>query len=279
LLAADLVGRAQLVLAQGGDLGDEGLVLGGRLPVPLGLAGVTHQFVDGGDGDVALLVSEHHGAQHHLFGQLVGLGFHHQHGAFGAGHHQVELGIGQVTLARVEHVLAVDIAHARRADRAVERNTRHGQGRAGADHGGDVSLHLGVEAQHVHHHLHFVEEAVREEGADRAVDQATGERLEFAWAAFALEEAARDATGGVGLLDVVDGQGEEVLARLGFALGHHRGQHDGAFNVDEDRAAGLAGDFTRFEGDGVGAPLEGLGNFVEQAHAVGSPMKAGSSDS
>jgi hypothetical protein len=36
-------------------------------------------------------VAEDHGAQHDLFAQLVGFGFDHQHGGFGAGHHQVQL--------------------------------------------------------------------------------------------------------------------------------------------------------------------------------------------
>ena len=65
--------------------------LAGGLPVPFRLAGVAHQFVDGGDGDVALLVAEDHGAEHDFFGQLVGFGLHHQHGGFGAGDDQVEL--------------------------------------------------------------------------------------------------------------------------------------------------------------------------------------------
>jgi hypothetical protein len=119
--------------------------LGARLPVPLGLAGFAHQFVDGVDGDLALLVAEHHGAQHHLFGQLVGFGLDHQHGGFGAGDHQVQLAVGQLGLARVQHVLAVDVAHARGADRAVERDAADRQRGAGADHGGDVGLHLGVQ--------------------------------------------------------------------------------------------------------------------------------------
>jgi hypothetical protein len=44
----------------------------------------------------------------------------------------------------------------------------------------------------MHHHMHFVEEAFREQRADRTVDQAAGQRLVFAGAAFAFEEAARN---------------------------------------------------------------------------------------
>ncbi len=266
LLGADLISSAQLRLGQFGHLGDEGLILGRCLPVPDRLAGVTHQLVDGVDRHLALVMTEHHGAQHHVFGQLVGLGFHHQHGSFGARHDQIQLGVGQLGLARVQHVFAIDITHAGCADRAVERDAGDGQRGRGGDHGGDVGLHLGVQAQHVNHHLHFIEEAFREQRADGTVDQTAGQGLQLAGAAFTLEEAARDLAGGIGLLDVVDRQREEVLARLGLGLGHHGGQHHGVFDVDDHGTAGLAGDLAGFHGDLMLAPLEGLGDFVEHAH-------------
>ena len=75
--------------------------------------------------------------------------------------------------------------------------------------------------------LHFVVEAFGKQRADRAVDQARGERFLLRRATFALEEAAGDLARGVGLLDVVDGQREEVLAGLGVLRGDDGGQHDG----------------------------------------------------
>jgi hypothetical protein len=80
---------------------------------------------------------------------------------------------------------------------------------------GDVGVDFGVQRHGVDHHVHFVEEAFGEQRADRAVDQAAGQGFVFAGLGFALEEAAGDLAGGVGLLDVVDGQREEVLAGLG----------------------------------------------------------------
>jgi hypothetical protein len=65
-------------------------------------------------------------------------------------------------------------------------------------------------------HLHFVQVAFREQRADRTVDQARGQGFLFGRLAFTLEETARDFAGSIGLLDVVDGQREEVLAGLGF---------------------------------------------------------------
>ncbi|EWS64054.1 hypothetical protein Y695_02706 [Hydrogenophaga sp. T4] len=266
LLVANLVGGLELGFGQAVDLGDQGLVLGGRLPVPGWLAGVAHQLVDRSDRDVALLVTEHHGAEHDFFAQLLGFGFHHQHGSLGASDHEVKLAVLELGLTRIEHVLAVHIAHARSADGAVERDAADRQGGRGGDHGRDIGLHFGVQAHHVHDHLDFVVEAFGEQRADRAVDQAAGQGFQLAGAAFALEEAAGDLAGGVRLFGVVHRQGEEVLAGLGFGLGDHGGEHHGVIDVDQHGAGGLAGDFTGFHGDRVRAPLEGLCDFVEHAH-------------
>ena len=266
LLAADLVGGAQLFLGQVIHLGDEAFVVGRGLPVPHRLAGVAHQFVDGVDRDLALVVAEHHGAEHDFLGQLLGFGLHHQHGGLGAGDDQVQVGQLARGLARVEHVLAVDVADAGGADRAGERNAGDRQGGRRADHGGDVGVDLGVQRQRVDDHVHFVEEAFREQRTDRAVDQARGQRLVLARLGFTLEEAAGDLAGGVGLLDVVHRQREEILAGLGALGGHHGGQHHGVVDVDDHGPAGLAGDLAGFQRDGVGTPLEGLGDFVENAH-------------
>lgn len=80
LLFADLVGGVQAGLGGGGDGGDQGLVLRRSLPVPLGLAGVLDQVMDGVDDGLHLLVAVDHAAEHDFLGQLVGFRFHHQHG-------------------------------------------------------------------------------------------------------------------------------------------------------------------------------------------------------
>ena len=61
LLVADLIGRNELVLRMGGQLGFEVGVTGGGRPVPCGFAGIANQFVDGIDGDLALVVAKNHG--------------------------------------------------------------------------------------------------------------------------------------------------------------------------------------------------------------------------
>lgn len=161
-------------------------------------------------------MAEHHGAQHLIFAQHFRFGFNHQHRACSTGNHQIQTAFFQLVSCRVQHILIVDVTYARCADWAVERNTGQAQGGRGADHRDDVRVHLRVNGNHGRDHLNFVQEAVREQWTDRTVDQTGSQGLAFARTAFATEEAARDAAGGVSTLLVVNGQREEALARLGF---------------------------------------------------------------
>jgi hypothetical protein len=258
LLLAHLVRGAELALDGLGDLGEERLILGRRLPFPHGLARFFDQRMDEVDDGLLLLVAEHHGAQHHFLGQLVRFGLDHQHRGFGSGDHEVELRRRELGLGRIQNVLPVEVSDARGADRARERNAGDRDGGRRADQRGNVRIDLRIDRHHRRDDLHFVVEAVREERAQRAVDQATGQRLLLRRASFTLEEAARDLARGVGLLLVVDGQGKEVLAGLGGLRGHARHEDDGVAEARQDRAPGLAGDLARFEGQRVVTVLDGF---------------------
>ena len=68
-----------------------------------------------------LLVTEYHGAEHDFFGKLFRFRFDHQHRGLGARDNEIELGCRhQLGLARIEHVLVVDVTDARRANRTVK---------------------------------------------------------------------------------------------------------------------------------------------------------------
>ena len=69
-----------------------------------------------------------------VFGQLVRFRLHHQHRVAGAGHDEVELRLLHLVDRRVQHVAAVDVADARRADRAHEGHAGKRQRRRGGDH-------------------------------------------------------------------------------------------------------------------------------------------------
>ena len=192
-----------------------------RLPVPSRLAGFVGELVDRADRRLHLLVAEHDRAEHDLLGQLLRLGLHHQHRVLGAGHDEVELRLLELRRGRVEDVLAVDVADARGADRAVERNAGERERGGDADHRRDVGIDLGVHRHHRRDDLDFVVEAVGEQRPDRAVDQARGQDVLLRRPPFALEEAAGNLAGGVVLLDVVDGERKEVLPGLRL-LGRRR---------------------------------------------------------
>ena len=114
---------------------------------------------------------------------------------------------------RVEHKLALDDADAGGADRAHERNARQGQRGRGGDQRDDVGIVLEVVGEHGGDDLRLVLEALDEQRPDRPVDEARDQRLLLGRAALALEIAARDLAGGIGLLLVVDGQREEIDPR------------------------------------------------------------------
>jgi hypothetical protein len=262
-LLAGLVGVADFRVGQLRHLGDQRFVLRCRRPLPSRLAAFFDHRVDGVDDGLHLGVAEHDRAQHDFFGQLLRFRLDHQHGVLGAGDDQVHLRGLELGGGRVQDVLAVGVADARGADRAAERDAGHAQGGRGADHRRDVRIDFRVHRQHVDDDLDFVEVAFREQRADRAVDQARGQRFFFGRTAFALEEAAGDLTSRVGFLDVVDGQREEVLARLGVFPGNDGCQYHGVFYRHQHGAGCLAGDLAGFQRDRVLAILEGLRNFIK----------------
>ena len=98
------------------------------------------QADDGVDGMLHLAVAEHHGAEHDVFAELLGFGFHHHHRVMGAGDDQFELGIGHVVDRRIELVFAVDVADAGGADRAHEGQAGNGQRGGHRDHRHDIGI-------------------------------------------------------------------------------------------------------------------------------------------
>ena len=172
-------GVAQVLLGELLDTRDHRFVLGGGLPVPGRLAGNFGQRMDGLDGRLHLLVPECHGAQHDVFGQFHRFGFDHQHALLGPGDHQVELRILQLAGGGVENVLAVEVPDTSRTDRAVERDARERQRRRHGEHRNDVGIDFRIARHYRRDDLDFVVKAIREQRADRAIDQAAGQRFFF----------------------------------------------------------------------------------------------------
>ena len=226
--------------------------------VPGILGGGFGQFDDGVQHRLEALVAEHDGAEHDVLGQLLGLGFDHQHAFLGAGDDEVERRILEIVDLGIEHVLAVDIAHARARDRPHEGDARQGQRRRGTHQRDDVGIVLEIVRQHGADHLGLVEETGREQRPDGAVDEPRGQHLLLGRSAFALEESARDLAGGEGLFLVVDGQREEILSRLRLFAGDRGAQHRGLAVGRHHGAVGLARNAAGFEHQAAAAPVNFL---------------------
>ncbi len=222
---------------------------GCRRPRPRGLARFGFHFGDGLDRHLHLLVAEHHCAQHHCLGQAVGLRLDHQHRFGGAGDHQVKLRILELRDARVEHVLAVDVADLGGGDRSLERHAGNRQRGRRTDQRRDIGIDFRIDRHHGGDDLDFVEEVLGEQRADWPIDEARGQRLLFGRAAFAFEEPAGNAARGVGLLDVIDGQRKEILVGVGDLAGRRGDQNDGLAHGDHHGAVSLAGQLSGFQRD------------------------------
>jgi hypothetical protein len=249
LLLGDAVGLAEVGLGLRRHCCDERRVLCRRRPVPRRLAGFGREFLDRLDRDLHLLVPEDDRAEHDFLGEHLRLGLDHQHRVGRAGHDEVELRSLERAERRIEHVLPVHVTDTRRADRSLERDSRQRQRGGRAKHRGNVGVDLRIERDDGRYDLHLVVEAFREQRANRPVDQARGESLLFRRTAFTLEEAARDAARGVGLLDVVDGEREEILVRVGVLAPDGGDEDDGVAHRNEDGAIGLARKAAGLDGD------------------------------
>ena len=262
ILARVGVGGLDLFADQRLDRSDHVRVVFG-LEVERLLGGVLGQVDDGVDDRLHARVREHQGLEHLLFRQLLGFGFDHHQGVLRARDDQVQGAFAHLVDGRVQHQFAVDHADARGADRAHEGHARDGQSGRGGDHAQDVGIVLKVVLQHGDDDLGLVLEALDEQGADRAVDQAGDQGLLLGRTAFTLEVAARDLARRKGLFLVVDRQGEEIQARLGLTAVDDGGQNHGLAVGRQHGAVGLTGDAARLEGQGASGPLDRLAFDIE----------------
>ena len=241
------------------------------------------QINDQVDNRLDLLVSKVHSAEHFCFGQLVSFGFNHHHSVFGACNNQIEalLGVGAQVLHvvnfGVEDVFTINETNAATSDRAHERRARDGQCSRSSDHRNDIGIVDEVVAQHGAHQQNFVFEARNEQRADRTVDQARSQCFFFGRARFALKETARNFTGGIVFLLVVNRQGEEVLTGFLFLSKGHVCHNRGFAKGGNHGAVSLTGNLAGFQSERFFAPLDGFFHFIEhQRILIGStPAPAG----
>ena len=198
----------------------ERLIRDGLRPGDRRTSHFLRQRLDRFDRDLHLLVAEHDGAEHDLFRQHLGLRLDHEDRVLGAGDDEIELRVLELRSRGVQQVLAVLVADPRAADRAEERETRQRECSGSPEHRRDIRIDLGVHREHRRDHLHFALKPIGEQRPNGAIDETRRQRFLLARAALALEEAARDAARGVGLLLVIDGQRKEIASAHVLLLAH-----------------------------------------------------------
>src|SRR6185437_17053497 len=91
---------------------------------------------------------------------------------------------------------------------------------------GDIRVVFGVGGKYEGDHLSFTTEAFLEQRPHRAVDLAAGQDFALAWAALTLDEAAGNASAGVGVFAIVNGQRKKVDAFTRFGVRGSGGKDD-----------------------------------------------------
>src|SRR5207237_1476183 len=131
-----------------------------------------------------------------------------------------------------------------------------------------VGVVLPVVREHRRDDLRLAVEALREERADRAIDQARREDLLLRGPPLPLEEAARDLARRERLLLVVTGEREEIDAFARGRTRRGRDQHDRLAELDERRSARLLRHPPRLDRQGAAVKLDLYSLVARSRHAV-----------
>src|SRR5690606_25728286 len=234
-------------------------VTGFSLPVPLLDTQFGGPLADGGNGGLECRVREQYGTQHFVFSQFLSLRFHHQYGVFGTSYNHVQQRVLQLAVGWVQQVaIFFGETHTGTTDRAVKRNTGHGQCGRGRDHGADIRINVFLGAHNGQQHLNFVHEAFREQRTNRTVDQTGSQGFFFGRTALTLQVTTRNTTGSVHFFLVMHGQREEILTGFYAFSGNNSGQHLGFAHGSQYGTIGLTGDTASFQSDGFITELEGF---------------------
>ena len=155
--------------------------------------------------------------------------------------------LGHLVERRIEHVLVVDKTDPCTADRPHKGRAGKRQRCGSGDHRDDVGIVLLVVRKHGDDHLRIATPAVGEQRADRAVDQARGQRIFLGRTALALEVAAGNSAGSVKFFRVIDGQRKKVDAFLRLLSRDDGGKHAGLAVSGKHGAVGLTRYSTGFQ--------------------------------
>src|SRR5258708_22585712 len=213
----------------------------------LGFADFLPEFADSRAYLLDLGMAELDGVHHRLFLYFLGAGFDHHDGISGADHHDVDQTFAHFVVSRIHNELAIHQSDAHRTDRTEEWNVRKGESGRRAVDATDVGVVIGIGRQNERDDLSFALEAFGKHRPDGAVNLATGENFALTHTPFALDEAAGDASAGIGVLAIVNSKGKEVDALARIGVGDRRGEDNVFADAHNGGPMGLLGQFSGFK--------------------------------
>ena len=118
-----------------------------------------------------------------------------------------------------------------------------------------VGIVFAVGRKHHGDDLRFIAPRLRKQRAQRPVDHSRSKNFALRGAPFALEEAAGNFSGGIGVFAVIHGEGKKIPV-IRFGIHARRDQHDGIAIARQYGAVGLLGNFSGFQGQRTSADLD-----------------------
>src|SRR5262249_13250414 len=223
------------------------------------------KVLDGANDFLDLRMPKFESLDHSIFADFERAGLHYYDGFFGRRDDDIQRAGLLLGNRRVGNELPIEQADANGGDRGGKRQVRAIRGRSSSSDGNDIRVVFAVCSKNQRVDLGFIAPRFREERAHRSVNQARDEDFTLGRTAFALEEAAGNLARGIGVLAIVNGQGEKV-----FVIRLWR--HDGGIEnycvaiFGNNGSIGLLCDLGRFENERPAANfhrlLEGRWNVI-----------------
>ena len=208
------------------------------------------------DDFLTCVMRKQDGTKHDFFRKLIGFGFNHHHGVICRCNNEVEVTFGNLLICWVQDIFAVQVTNACCADWAHERNARNGHRSRSCNKRQNVRLILAIIAKNLRDCVDFVVETFWEQWTQWTVDQTGNQSFLFSRAAFPLEEATWNTASCRIFFLIVNGQWEEILTILYRLRRGNRAKYNSFAQRRHNSAISLTGNLTRFECQGLSAPLD-----------------------
>src|SRR5580700_4789852 len=171
-------------------------------------------------------VAEFDRVDDHFFAHFLRARLNHHDAIGGADDHNVHRTLAHLIVGRIDDELPVKLSHADRTDRPEEWNIgKRERGRC-AVNSKNVRIVAGIGRKHEGDDLSLALESLGEHRPHRTIDLPTGEHFALAHAAFALDEAARKTSTGVGVFTVINREWEKIDALPRIGVGDGGGEDD-----------------------------------------------------